>query len=151
MGARLTAWVLVGILASVCAAAPRTEQRQAEAPLVTVEALASSPDQYLGKTVRVKGTLENQGTNYFTDMRLVLKDAEGHFVHVRPWLPFETPPAAPNAPGRRPDTLSRYLGKTVELLAAVDRDTVRRLGEVHLLVVESAKVVEDPSRDDALR
>jgi len=144
MGARLAALFGAGILASVCAAAPTVQDRQPE-PLVSVEALASSPEQYLGKTVRVKGTLENEGTNYFTDMRLVLKDAGGHFVHVRPWLPFETPPAPPNAPGRRPETLSRFLGKTVELVATVERDTVKRVGEVYLLVVKSAKVVEEPA------
>jgi hypothetical protein len=144
MGARFAAWVCAGVLAAVCAAAPTVQDPQSE-PVVSVEALASSPDQYLGKTVRVKGTLENQGTNYFTDLRLVLKDQDGNFVHVRPWLPLETPPAPPNAPGRRPETLSRFLGKTVELVATLDRDTVKRVGEVYLLVVKSAKVVEDPA------
>jgi len=144
MYAHYTASLTAAILASVCAAAPTEQDRQAE-PVVSVEALATSPDQYLGKTVRVKGILENEGTNYFTDMRLVLKDQEGNFVHVRPWLPLETPPAPPNAPEPKPETLSRFLGETVDLVATLDRDTVRRVGEVYLLVVKSAKIVDDPS------
>jgi hypothetical protein len=141
---QIVAWVGIGILTAVCAASPTVQDRQA-APVVSVEALASSPEKYLGKTVRVKGLLENEGTNYFTDLRLVLKDQDGDFVHVRPWLPLETPPGPPNSPTRRPATLSTFVGKTVELVATLDRDTVRRVGEVYLLVVQSAKVVEDPS------
>lgn len=143
MGAHFAAWLSAAILAGVCAAAPTEQDPQAQP--VSIEALASSPEQYLGKTVHVNGVLENEGKNYFTDMRLILKDNEGHFVDVRPWLPLETPPAPPNAPGSKPETLSRFLGKKVDLVAALERDTVRRVGEVYLLVVKSAKVVVDPS------
>jgi hypothetical protein len=144
MTVHLGAWVLAGALSSVCAAERSVTAPQDE-PVASVKALASEPGEFLGKTVRVEGKLENQGKNYFTDLRLVLKDKDGNFVDVRPWLPLETPPAPPNTPRGEPETLSRFLGKNVELVATVERDTVRRVGEVYLLVVQSAKVVEDPS------
>jgi len=111
-------------------------------PAVALEELAAHPQDYAKKPIRVEGLLENEGKNYFTDLRLVLKDEEDHFVYVRPWLPAELPAMPPGATRERPETLSRYLGKKVELTAVLDRGTLRGVGDVFCLVVRSAKVVE---------
>lgn len=112
------------------------------AATVSLESVAKNPKDYLGKRVRLTGRLENEGKNLFTDMRIVLKDAEGNSIHVRPWLPVSLPPLPPGHTGQRPSTMSEFLGKQVELDAVVARGTIKKLGEVYLLEVHSAKVLK---------
>ena len=110
-----------------------------------MKAVAENPEEYREKKVKLVGTLENvqiySGKNYFTDLRVVLKDKEGHKVYVRPWLPVSLPPVPPNFKGKRPDVLSRYLGKQIELCGVIDRATLKNLGSVYVLAVESARVL----------
>ncbi len=110
-------------------------------PQLSVKSVAENPEQYLGKTLRVTGRLENKGTNYFTDLRVVLKDDQCNFVYVRPWLPTELPPSPPGYTGERRPVLSQYLGNEVELTTVLERGTLKKVGEVYLLKVKSAKVL----------
>ena len=82
--------------------------------VASVQSLVEHEDEYLGKVIRVTGKLENIGKNYFTDLRVVLRDCryDNTMVYVRPWLPLELPPAAPGAPQKRPVTLTEFLGKS---------------------------------------
>jgi hypothetical protein len=127
--------------AEACCQTDKPEIQEEVAITVTVGALAHNPDRYLKKTVRVVGRLENEGKNYFTDLRIALRDKQGNSVYVRPWLPAELPPSPPGFAGRRPQLLSQLLGKEVELTAVVERGIVKNRGQVHLLNVKSARVV----------
>lgn len=109
---------------------------------ITLQSVAEHPEAYLDQTVSVTGTLVNEGKNYFTDFRLVLRDEGGRSIPVKPWLPAEIPPAA--KPGPRPPTLSQYLDKTVELTATVRHGELGRQGVVFFLEVKSAKKVPAP-------
>ncbi|MCX6632562.1 MAG: hypothetical protein NTW28_33575, partial [Candidatus Solibacter sp.] len=62
-------------------------------------------------------------------------------LYVRPWLPAELPPARPGSSSARQPRLSDYLGKKVELVATLEREALKGVGEVDLLVVQSAKLV----------
>ena len=74
------------------------QQRKAgDYTATTLAGLASSPEQYIDQRVTVEGELFNEGKNYFRDLRLALKDSEGHKVYVRPWLPVSLPPMPPGA------------------------------------------------------
>jgi hypothetical protein len=110
---------------------------------VSVASVSARPEDYLGKTFRVTGTLENQGSNYFTDLRVALRDAQGNTMRVRPWLPTSVPPG-PSRPGAKsPATLSQFLGKKVELTAEVARGPLPPKEEqVYFLQVKSARVVD---------
>src|SRR5262245_34575674 len=112
---------------------------------VSVESLSAHPESYVGKTLRVTGTLENQGSNYFTDLRVALRDALGNAIRVRPWLPTSLPPG-PSRPGggtKAPPTLSQFLGKKVELTSEVNQGQLPPRDEkVYFLQVKSARVVE---------
>jgi hypothetical protein len=111
---------------------------------VTVATVASRPEDYVGKTFRITGTLENQGSNYFTDLRVVLRDAQGNAIRVRPWLPASLPPGPSRPPGSKtPATLSQFLGKKVELTSEVAQGQLPPRDEkVYFLDVKSARVVE---------
>ncbi len=109
---------------------------------MSLKSLASSPQDYSTESVRIVGTLDNEGTNFFTDLRVVLKNDEGDTIYVRPWLPMSTPPSPRGGGEEGPKVLSQYLGKKVELTAVVERGTLKKVGEVYLLKVESCKVLE---------
>jgi hypothetical protein len=120
---------------------PASGERSGQPPAkVSLQALEREPERYRDCTVRVSGKLENAGRNYFTDLRLVLKDAAGHTVPVRPWLPLSLPPRPPGASGPPPAVLSDFLGKEVELVAKVRKGALRHFGEVWHLEVTSARL-----------
>ena len=121
-----------------------TNSDQESIMAISVKQLAERGDAMLGRRVRVVGILKNIGTNYFTDLRVVLKDPslDGGFVYVRPWLPIELPPALPRGrPEKTPDTLSKYLDQRVELTAVFKKATLKHVGEVRLLEVESVRIL----------
>src|SRR5262245_17993985 len=65
----------------------------AELPRLTPSQVLANPEAFAGKRIVVEGLLDNAGTNFFTDLRLVLKDIEGSgALFVQPWLPLEVPP-----------------------------------------------------------
>ena len=141
---------LVFAVSCLLASAPRAsgQPQEPETPdektalKASVKSLVESAEKFLKKTVRISGRLENAGKNYFTDLDVVLKDAQGNSIRVRPWLPVALPPPPPGPVGKRPEVLSQYLGKEVELTGVVERGTVRKAGEVYLLEVKSARVVQ---------
>ncbi|MCS6953931.1 MAG: hypothetical protein RMK57_14305 [Bryobacterales bacterium] len=121
------------------AVAPRQQEDQPADPVkVSIEQLEREPHKFRDRTVRVRGRLENEGRNYFTDLRLVLKDEAGRRVPVRPWLPLSLPPRPPGASGPAPAVLSDFLGKDVELVAQWRKGMLRGFGEVWHLEVASA-------------
>lgn len=114
-------------------------------PEISLQSLLANGDARLGQTVYVVGILENIGRNFFTDLRVVLKDRKSEdaaFVYVRPWLPLELPPGPRGGQKERPLTLSNYLGKKVQLKAVLSRGMLRNVGEVNLLEVKAAKILE---------
>ena len=120
------------------AAAPSSA---AELPRLTPSQVLANPDAFAGKRIVVEGLLDNAGTNFFTDLRLVLKDVEGSgALFVQPWLPLEAPPG-PGA-GPEPETLAAYLDKRVILQGIYQQDNIPRVGRTRVLVVESARRVE---------
>lgn len=77
--------------------------------------LTASQEKYADQLVQVKGELVNSGSNYFTDLKLVLSDGQGNSIRVQPWLPISVPPPRPGGPRNRPALTSDYLGKTLKL------------------------------------
>lgn len=121
-------------------AASLAAQQQAEPkPLKTsVKAIAAAPAKFLGKYVAVEGTLANEGRNYFTDLRVVLKEKSGEKIYVRPWLPMEAPPG----PGGRTRTvLSKFLNQRVELKGTFEKGELRGVGDTYLLAVKEARIL----------
>jgi hypothetical protein len=112
-------------------------------PLVTLKALLEKLAAYRDRAFRVSGVLENAGTNYFTDQRLVLRDKDGRTVPVRAWLPMEMPKGLPDRPKGGP-VMSDFLGKTVTLEATLVRGEMPRLGVVDYLKVDKATISEKP-------
>src|SRR5262245_44530243 len=121
------------LIGMVVCAMPAPPDAAAQAPAaeagaeerLTPSQLLANRDAYADKRIAVEGLLVNEGTNFFTDLRLVLKDANGAqsgAIHVRPWLPFELPPGPPGAAAGR-ETLAAYLGKRV-ILQGTYRDDV---------------------------
>jgi M6 family metalloprotease-like protein len=106
---------------------------------VTVAALQNDPAAYAGKLLKVDGTLDNAGKNYFTDRRLVLRQAEGGgSVPVQwPGLPLEVP-RPPGASTSRPATLSDYLGQKVEVVGVLERVTGRDGVARYTLTIQKA-------------
>ena len=130
--------ILVGAVPGLACATP---QAAGPSPRPSIKALAQDPAAFLDKDVELTGTLENQGANYFTDLRVVLRDGEGNAVAVKPWLPVSVPPG-PKTGAPRPKTLSSYLGKKVDLEATVRRGELRGAGTTYYLEVKQARTVD---------
>jgi len=110
---------------------------------VTPTELLEKKDELTNKPVTVEGTLSNSGKNYFTDLRVVLKDnhdaAAG--VLVQPWLPVEVPPG-PASAGPSAQTLADFLGKKVVITGVLTDGVVKNVGATKVLRVDSARVVD---------
>jgi hypothetical protein len=144
-GLALLIGVVIIVLGLSIAVESQPVERQAgeeKVPELSLKALAENPGQYLGKTFRVTGKLRNIGENYFTDLRVILEDDKFNFFYVRPWLPLEFPPTPPGHSDRRRPVLSQYLGQQVELTTALERGTLKKVGEVYFLSVKSAKILK---------
>lgn len=132
------------MLAVAGAAQTGCAEPPAEAPAArpTIGAIAQSPDSWVDKDATLTGRLANQGANYFTDLRVVLKDDAGHSLAVKPWLPTALPPAPPG-PGSttRPRTLAQFLGHKVELQATVRHGPLGE-ADIYYLEVKEAKIVD---------
>ncbi len=129
-------------------AAPSSRERpQARAPdtpagnqavEVSVAELQKSPAAYVGKTLKLDGTLENAGKNFFTDRRLVLRQLEGTDSVPVQWPGMAMDVARPPGSRSRPPMLSDYLGKKVAVVGVLEqvagRDGVAR----YTLVIRSA-------------
>ena len=105
--------------------------------------LMANKDNLTNRKIAVEGVLVNRGTNYFTDMRLVLIDPQGSpgaEVLVRPWLPTELPP--PQGTNVSRSTLSEYLGKKVLIEGVLTDDVVKNVGRTKILRVDSVRAVD---------
>ena len=130
--------VLVGAAAETRCATPPSGETAPRGP--SVKAIAQEPAAWVGQEATLSGTLENQGANYFTDLRVVLRDDEGHAVAVKPWLPTSVPPGPKGGP--RPRTLSNYLGKKVRLLATVRHGQLHDAAPTYYLEVKQARTLD---------
>ena len=115
-----------------------TEERQPK--VVTLADLVASPAEYVNQSIRVRGKLQNAGTNYFRDVRIVLRDGSGNSVDVRPWLPLSRP--APSEQTRTAPTLAEYLDRQVELDGSLTRRTESNRTNEFILHVKSAKILD---------
>jgi hypothetical protein len=87
--------------------------------------------------------LVNQGTNYFTDLQVILKDGDEKSaggVRVQPWLPTELPPRRSGS--KSPATLSDYLGKRVVLEGVLTDGAGQDGRSTKVLRVNRARIVE---------
>lgn len=118
--------------------------REQTTSAVSVERIVSAPAAFRGERVVVRGRMTSVGTNYFTDLRVVLTEPGSPeiFIYVRPWLPVELPPSPPGVKTVRPPLLSDYLDRMVELIAVVDHGPLKHAGEVDYLSVESARLLD---------
>jgi hypothetical protein len=135
----LTVGVLLALGLSPAACAQSKTTKPASP---TVGELAANPRKFVEAPLVVRGTLENSGKNYFRDFHLTLRNAEGKSFDVEPWLPKEMPPSPPGMSGARPETLTKYLGHTVELSGTVRKKEATGSEETFLFVVKSAKIIE---------
>jgi hypothetical protein len=129
------------VVAACWWAGPATAQSTADK--VTPTELLAKQDQFTNKPVVVQGTLSNSGTNYFTDLRVILKDntdaAAG--VIVQPWLPIET--RQQQTDGTPPTAkLSDFLGKKVEIHGMLTDSVVKHVGPAKILRVESVRILD---------
>lgn len=133
-------WVALAILAlgvpgviSLVLAGDKAE------PVTAQEAKsAAATAQVDGKLVEIEGKLDNAGTNYFTDRRIILRDETGE-IDVQAWLPLTA--AQPHDDGSRPEVLSDYLGKQVVLIGMVTKQPAKGVvGGRATFVVENASL-----------
>jgi hypothetical protein len=132
----------VAVLAgSLCL--PGLVSAQPASEKVTPSELLAKKDELTNKQVTVEGTLTNSGTNYFTDLRVLLKDNKDSQsgVLVQPWLPVETPPRQTSRSSSTP-TLSDFLGKKVEIRGVLTDSVVKHVGSSKVLRVESARTID---------
>jgi hypothetical protein len=133
--------ILVALTASAGACAQRPEPTlEPQARLVAIADLVARPAEYAERDVRVRGRLENAGTNYFRDRRIVLSDAKGQRIDVRPWLPLSRP--APGAQQRTAPTLAEFLDRQVELVGTFVRRKESTRDDEYVFQVTSAKVID---------
>jgi hypothetical protein len=136
-----------GVMLIVCAAAPlmacaASAQNAAEPKNLTPSEVVQNQAKFLNKELVVEGTLQNAGTNYFTNSRLVLKQADSPDVLVvKMHLPLEVFRPASDAQNS-PATPSDYLGKKVKLKGVLKEEEVRGLGRVIVLDSAAATVIE---------
>ncbi len=96
-----------------------------------------------GEEVVVEGVLTNEGTNYFTDRKLVVKGQEGGEIIVTTPVPLESMAAGARSAGAtRPRDLSDILGKKVVVRGRVQKEMQKGTGLTDVLVIEEFEVIE---------
>jgi len=118
-----------GLLAEAVANAQAAAAQAAPRP-VALAALAANPAGWAGKRVIVVGTLENVGTNFFTDRRIVLKDSSGVFVDAAMPAPISVAPGPIGSPPPSFPALSDFLGERIEFTGEVIEMDIRGVGKV---------------------
>lgn len=110
-----------------------TDSTQVLSPAQVIQ----NKDKLLNNRLVVEGVLENEGTNYFTDSRLVIKQpGSDKGVIVRLKAPLETLRPQNDQPSI-PPTQSDYLGKKVKIQGVLKEQFVRGVGRA--VVLESAQ------------
>ncbi|MCH7727224.1 MAG: hypothetical protein IH991_12205 [Planctomycetes bacterium] len=138
---RILAALLIGtIAASACA----DQTPQGEVVLVAVADLIERAEDGTDQRFMVVGRLVNVGTNYFTDRRIILVDADSDTsIDVRAWLPLESYLAQDsNVP--KPPTMAQFLNKNVELIVTSTKTPVKGIGIVPVLEVHAARILNAP-------
>jgi hypothetical protein len=111
-------------------------------PSLTPSDVVQNQTKLLNKQLVVEGTLQNAGTNYFTNSRLVLKQSDSTDVLVvKLRVPLEIPRPA-NDTQNSPATASDYLGKKVRIKGVLKEENVRGLGRVIVLESTAPTVIE---------
>ena len=130
--------IAAGAMVALATFAMADDGGSADTVLTPAEALQVSGT---GTTVKVQGRLENAGTNYFTDRRLILIDeASGSQVNVREWRPASI--ALPRSGATpMPEVTSDYLGKEVVVTGRVEEQPVKGVGVTKVLIVEGVEVL----------
>jgi M6 family metalloprotease-like protein len=106
----------------------------------TVAAVNQLPDSFTHKVVQLFGVIENVGSNYFTDQRLVLTDQTGRSIPVQLSAPVEVPPAQTiRQQKHNPKTISSYLDKPVIVTGSVDVTDVKGQGKSYVFRVTNVQ------------
>lgn len=131
--------IAAAVVASLVACGLSTSaQERAKSPLTPGQAQSIDDSS---STVRVRGVLTNVGTNYFTDLRVVIADptrpGEASLI-VQPWLPTEV---RPRPGGTKPPVLSDFLDKEVILTGQVAVRPVKGQPPAKTFIVKDAEVV----------
>jgi hypothetical protein len=112
------------------------------APRSNLADVTKSPDSFAHKVVRLSGVVENVGSNYFTDQRLMLTDQTGRSIQVQLVAPIEIPPAQTiRQQKHRPSIVSSYLGKSVELTGTLDLTDVKGQGNIYVFRATNVKTI----------
>jgi hypothetical protein len=120
------------------------EPESKEAQRFVPSEVMAKGDRLAEKRVTVEGVLVNEGTNYFTDRRLVLKDTSDTTdggLPVKPWVQMEATRGQEGQQMPGP-VLSDYLGKKVVLQGVLKEVSLKGLGKTKILEVESAKILD---------
>jgi hypothetical protein len=89
---------------------------------LTVASLVRTPAEFIDRAMTLTGRLDNAGTNYFTDRRIVLFDANGvNGLPVRGAAGVTEAMSAPREGAAPAAALSDYLGQQVEVTGRLQR------------------------------
>jgi len=113
---------------------------------VGIDKLTAEPFGMMGRRIEVRGVLQNLGTNYFTDLKLVLMNKEGQSIPVSAWLPLSVPPPRPGSdPKNRPALISDPLGREVKLFGVWEKQEAGDGGK-YFLRVEKHEIIMEGER-----
>lgn len=115
----------------------------------TMPQAAISPSEAMsgklrGEDVVIEGVLSNQGSNYFTDRKLVVTGEGGANVGGEVIVTVPAPLEMPGAESTPPsaDTLSDLLDKKVILRGKLQKQVQKGVGLTDVFVVEEVQIVE---------
>jgi M6 family metalloprotease-like protein len=112
-------------------------------PLVSVDSILKSPSTFMNARIRVIGTLNTEGTNYFTDMIPVIIDERGNRLYVQLPRPLEVDVGpADEHPPPRSEQLSDLIGKKVELRGTLSIRDLRRIGTALVFHAEAVHTLK---------
>jgi M6 family metalloprotease-like protein len=95
---------------------------------VSITAVLTDPQKWMGKDVHIVGTITNTAANFFDPgQRLVLKDASGVAIDVKVGLPSAV---LPSPTGSIPSALPSILGKHLDVIGVVEKDAGKPGGTV---------------------
>lgn len=129
--------VIVLIFATSTLALGQTSGLAGSPQVLTPSQVIQDKDKLLNNNLVVEGVLENEGTNYFTNSRLVIKQpGSDKSLVVRLRTPLETQ-RPPNDQQSAPPTQADYLGKKVKIQGVLKEQFVRGVGRA--VVLETAQ------------
>lgn len=129
--------VIILIFATSTLALGQTSGLAGSPRVLTPSQVIQDKDKLLNNNLVVEGVLENEGTNYFTNSRLVIKQpGSDKSLVVRLRTPLETQ-RPPNDQQSAPPTQADYLGKKVKIQGVLKEQFVRGVGRA--VVLETAQ------------